>query len=282
MPPKVRPSSIEGIKRLAKRIASEKTVKHTAALDEAARVAGYQTFLHAKRGLSDAKAPAPIPNARKDKPMSSHDFKTFARARWVETINQFAPDGDMTIEWTKIDEIIAVLAPFMGSGKNHTHLPRGGGFDFLSVSRSPEKGCVEFGISGETAVVARPRRLVLERLASDPVQSFLMLELDELKPSAVNEEDAQAAQEHRQEEVIDIGRGRYVGLDADDDALPDGARTVLRLFNGQLMFVTKGSLWNGSSQTYRGTHDTGTHSEIRSLVQRWSDHAAEARSEAAR
>ncbi|MGO8036148.1 hypothetical protein [Rhizobium leguminosarum] len=41
MPTKqVRPSTIEGIKRLAKRIASEKAVKHTAALDEAARVAG--------------------------------------------------------------------------------------------------------------------------------------------------------------------------------------------------------------------------------------------------
>lgn len=51
-----RPSSIEGIKRLAKKIASEKSVKHTTALNEAAVLAGYQNFTHAKHALSPPRA----------------------------------------------------------------------------------------------------------------------------------------------------------------------------------------------------------------------------------
>lgn len=276
--PKVRPSSIDGIKRLAKRIASEKSLKHTAALDEAARIAGYQTFLHAKRSLSRANEPAPPPNARTLAAMNSSDFHTRARSLWVDTINQFASDGDATISWDDIDDIVRVMSRFMGSNKNHAHLPTGGGFDLLSVRQSVERGCIEFQVFTGSAIIAKPRRLVLERLASDPAQSFLMLELDDLPPAvARDDERAERARAWRQEELLDLGGGDYVERGSvDEEDIPDTARNVVRLFNGQVMLVTKGSIWNGTSATYSGLHDTGSHSEIRKVIQEISDKLAEA------
>ncbi|MGV2166178.1 hypothetical protein ACQZ40_07355 [Agrobacterium sp. 16-172Ci] len=274
--PKVRPSSVHGIKRLAKRIASEKSLKHTAALDEAARIAGYQTFLHAKRSLSRANEPAPPPNARTSAAMNSSDFHTRTRSLWVDTINQFA-SGDATISWDDIDDIVRVMSPFMGSNKNHAHLPTGGGFDFLSVRKSVERGCIEFQVFSGSAIIAKPRRLVLERLSSDPAQSFLMLELGDLRPAvARDEERTERASNRRQEELLDLGGGDYVerGSVYEED-IPDTARNVVRLFNGQVMLVTKGSIWNGTSVTYSGVHDTGTHSEIRKVIQEISDKLAE-------
>ncbi|MFK8402414.1 DUF5623 domain-containing protein [Pseudomonas sp. BGr12] len=50
------PSTLDGIKRLAKAIKREFGITHHDALEEAARKAGFQNFLHAKRAI--AKAPA--------------------------------------------------------------------------------------------------------------------------------------------------------------------------------------------------------------------------------
>lgn len=48
----VRPSSIDGIKRLAKQIKKDGGIQHAAALDEAARAASFENFKHARRSLS--------------------------------------------------------------------------------------------------------------------------------------------------------------------------------------------------------------------------------------
>ncbi|MBX9909285.1 MAG: hypothetical protein K2Z25_11275 [Beijerinckiaceae bacterium] len=49
----IRPSSIEGIKRLAKTISKRDNIKHAKALDEASRVSGFANFQHARRSLAD-------------------------------------------------------------------------------------------------------------------------------------------------------------------------------------------------------------------------------------
>lgn len=46
------PSTIAGICRLAKTIRRERGIKHTIALDAAAKIAGFENFKHAKRQLS--------------------------------------------------------------------------------------------------------------------------------------------------------------------------------------------------------------------------------------
>jgi hypothetical protein len=52
----IRPSTLEGIKRLAKSIKVERGIQHATALDDAAHAAGFQNFRHAKSALSGAKA----------------------------------------------------------------------------------------------------------------------------------------------------------------------------------------------------------------------------------
>lgn len=287
----VRPSSIEGIKRLAKKIASEKGVKHTTALNEAAVLAGYQNFTHAKHELSPPsptpRSNVPASNARTQPPMSRSDFHKRSRSEWIAKIDRITNSGDATLSWQRVDDIVRTLEPFMGSSKNHAHLPRGGGFDFLSVAIGKEPGCIEFGIFTGTTVVVKPRRLVLERIAADPAESFLMLELDDLEPSGSNQEDRERSILRRQEETIEVSRGEYVGRAGYDDGylvdsrgyereLPEDARPVLRLLNGQIMFVTKGSIWNGSSRTYSGLHDGMTTVQIRAVIQQIIDDLAAA------
>ncbi|GGA94650.1 hypothetical protein GCM10011491_23680 [Brucella endophytica] len=47
----VRPSSIEGIKRLAKAISKRDKIKHSQALDQASKASGFANFTHARRSL---------------------------------------------------------------------------------------------------------------------------------------------------------------------------------------------------------------------------------------
>ncbi|RWX59420.1 hypothetical protein EN780_34505, partial [Mesorhizobium sp. M4B.F.Ca.ET.089.01.1.1] len=54
----VQPSSIEGIKRLAKAISKRDAIPHTKALDTASQVSGFGNFQHAHRLLSNRSADA--------------------------------------------------------------------------------------------------------------------------------------------------------------------------------------------------------------------------------
>ena len=47
----IRPSTLDGIKRLAKSIKTERAIQHAVALDESARLAGFENFRHARNKL---------------------------------------------------------------------------------------------------------------------------------------------------------------------------------------------------------------------------------------
>lgn len=280
------PASIAGIKRLAKKIASEKSVTHTAALEEAAKLAGYQNFIHAKRALS-AEASRPkqesprVSNARKPE-MQYSDFHIRARTKWTATIDQFAT-GNESLSWTSAADILRTLEPFMGSNANHAHLPTGGGFDFKSVGFSTERGCLDFYIDGRLFITVKPGRLRLERIAADPAESFLLLELDALDTTGVYDADRDASnREYGQEEVVDLGGGKFVQRHGVDDGfyydrnrtmrdLPDEYRIMSRFLNGQILLVTKGSIWNGARGTYDGTHNRMSAADIREAIERVID-----------
>jgi hypothetical protein len=53
----IRPSTLDGIKRLAKSLKIERGIQHVRALDDAAQVAGFQNFRHASNVLSTAAKP---------------------------------------------------------------------------------------------------------------------------------------------------------------------------------------------------------------------------------
>ena len=274
------PASLAGIKRIAKRIATEKSIKHTAALEEAAKLAGYQTFLHAKRALATAGTPPPRSTSaqtRRQTAMTYNDFHLKTRTAWTAAINNLAA-GDRSMGWTRLDDIERTVTPFLGRNYSHAHLPTGGGFDFWSVKQSRERGCLEFAYSDRNVIVVKPRGLIIERIDADPAESFVLLELDRLDTSgAYNEERSGAMREDGVEEVLEID-GRYYSRDGVDDGyyrdengrerdLPDRWRIVVRFVKGQILIVVKGSIWNGSSKTYSGMHNTMGADEIRGAIE---------------
>lgn len=73
----IRPSTLDGIKRLAKSLKNERNVQHVRALDDAAKEAGFQNFRHASNVLRTASKP--------ESPHSSH--RIFLTAYWKDSEN---------------------------------------------------------------------------------------------------------------------------------------------------------------------------------------------------
>lgn len=280
-----RPSSIDGIKRFAKLIKAEKGFQHTSALNEAATLAGYQNFAHAKRALASKGKPAPgrqistPPSQERPKTMTNDDFLANARETWVRSIDAAAGPGDShSVTWRGPAEISRALSHVMGSGRNHAHLPGGGGMDITAVEPSSERGCLDLRVGRRTIYRVKPDRLVLERIQSRPVESFLLLELEELGPSGAYPEDESAERAARPfptEEYVEGGDGELYerstwdgGVTPDGDPLPDGSRLVVRFMRGKVLFVSKGSIWNGWSATYDGRHSNMSAADIRSIIER--------------
>lgn len=273
------PSSLEGIKRLAKKIRRQSSVPHTQALDVASRTAGFENFTHARKQLAQNGVTTHSPD-RFD------DFLNSNRAKWTSVVESVNPDTKPQIVWTGFDEIRRALIPFMGDNFNHAHLPTGGGQDYNTVSAARERDCLEFSIDYWSAHIVRPEKLVLETIQSHPEESFLLLELANLEKSGAydelyrsyDDEDWRRYESWRREDVLDV-YGEYfereywdrcsLGQDenGDDIPLPEDARTVVRWMNGKILFVSKGSLWNSIPATYDGRHDRMTSSEIRKFIE---------------
>jgi hypothetical protein len=286
-----RPSSIGGIKRLAKELKVKRGLQHARALDEAARLAGYANFAHARRALSDSRVQGrgTPSRPRKEPQMEFSDFHRRARAAWVDAVMSVAgPDARSSLTWRGVDTIARVLTPIMGSNNNHTHLPGGGGLDMQRVRPAlNEQGCLEFFPDESDAYVylMKPKRLTLEFMGHAPAESFFHLELDELEPTGIyaepedDKEDEWAPLSSRyqrvSEDVVELGPHQYVSRSGwDDGLLPDGrhlprhSRLVVRCFRGAAMAVAKGSLWNGAAGTYDGRHSRMTPDQIRGVIER--------------
>ena len=79
------PSSLDGIKRLAKSLKVEQGIQHVRALDEAARLAGFQNFRHARKALCDG--------AKSEHPHSG--YRTFITVYWKD--RETGRDGRETL-----------------------------------------------------------------------------------------------------------------------------------------------------------------------------------------
>lgn len=286
------PTSVDGIKRLARRLKAQELIPHSKALDAAARHAGFSNFIDAKRRLATSAAShgrASPPKMPKGQSMPLEDFHQRARAQWDSAVASIAsPSDPRTKVWRGVRNITDALTPLMGEGRNHAHLPTGGGQDFEAVRLSSEPGCLEFRVGRRTGYVVKPKSLTLERIDS-PGNSFLLLALDELEPSGVYHVEPDEDEDHEEinrrrldrgsEEVLELGPGQYedrnlwdrgfLGYDQDgrEQPMPDEARIVVRFFRGSILFVSKGSLWNGSPRTYDGEHDGLTPDLIRAAIE---------------
>lgn len=198
------------------------------------------------------------------------------RERWIAAIAEAAPATESSKVWREVDEIASVLQLFVGEQMNHTMLPTGGGQDVAEVHPSIEPGCLELRISRKRIYIVRPERLTLERIDGEEAESFLLLELANLKPSGVYEDMGEGLRE----ELLEVGLGYYFDrahldygyLDHDENGdempIPDDYRLVVRWLNGKLLFVAKASIWNQHSATYDARHNRMSASRIREIIER--------------
>lgn len=280
-----RPSSLDGIKRLAKAIKADKGLLHARALDEAATLAGFQNFAHAKRALGSKGLQAPgrqnhnLPSSERPTAMTTlDDFQTRAGSDWVRSISTVlgTPPASSTT-WQRRGDIVNALSPIMGSNRNHALLPDGGGMDIDGIAVSREAGCLDMLLGRRTYYRVKPRNLVLEWIESDPAESFFLLELDQLGLSGAypeDEEDEGRIKRLTTEEYVETGDGELYeravwddGTTPDGDRLPSDAKLVVRFLRGKVLFVSKGSIWNSNPGTYDGRHSNMTAVQIRTIIE---------------
>ena len=265
----LRPKTIAGIKRLAKRLQSNSTLTRSAALDAASMQAGFQNFAHANHLIDQAKAP---PASVQSHSISQREaYRAHSRAEWVEKINGVpGASGSASLSWDSLPDMARVLDAFMGSGQNHCHFPTGGGHDLTGAHLSRfEPGCLEFRVTNRLVYIGRPVRLRLERIEAEP------MELPESGVYLTDEDDDTPRRILDHEELVDLGGGEYAERGAWDrgfthdpeDPLPDSARLVNRILRGDLMLVGKASVWNGSAQTYNGLHNKLGSAGVRQLIE---------------
>lgn len=210
------------------------------------------------------------------------DFHAECLRAWLAAISKAAgPSPADSMTWRGLQRIREALQPFMGENHNHAHLPTGGGFDFVRADIAAEPGCLSFAVDDGMVEIMKPRCVSLEYFPDDPGESFLLLELDELTPSGANDYASRD-----KEEVLEYPLGSYLsrelwerGYLRLDEAerkipLPPESRLACRWFGGKVLFVGKGSWWNGNPRTYDGRHNSMTAAQIRAAI----EHAREQRS----
>ena len=212
--------------------------------------------------------------------MPRHDYLEECRAKWLTAVEQaFGATPATSSTGRGGSAIVAALQPFTRA-VNHLHFPEGGGHDIKEIKFGREHGTIEFVVNERIAYVTKPLAMTLEYVEAAPAESFIIVELDRLERSDVYEIDGDACGERRSEELVELSPGLYVeraiwdaGYSGQDKTgrdlpLPSEARLVHRLFDGRLMLVTKGSIWNGSPGTYDGRHDRWSNGQIRMFIER--------------
>lgn len=208
--------------------------------------------------------------------MAVSQYLSDARDKWVSAVKSVVGSSPHSASWTGHSAIATALQPF-ASAVNHAHFATGGGMDMDTVSLAPEAGCIEIGTSG-AVYLFKPKALHLEVIPGAIAESFLLIELDRLKPTGVYEGVYNSAG-FESEELLDLGSANYVSRShadrgyygTDDDGnerpLPNTARIVIRVLNGSILIVSKGTAWNASSGTYDGRHAKMNVSDIRTTIE---------------
>jgi len=114
----IRPTTLEGIKRLAKSLKVERGVQHVQALDVASQAAGFQNFRHASNALRTSPAPE----------QEIHGYRIFLTAYWEQRESGASGRETLTIwlssPWTNLITPLQLknhraLAGFRMDGPDH-------------------------------------------------------------------------------------------------------------------------------------------------------------------
>lgn len=120
----------------------------------------------------------------------------------------------------------------------------------------------------------KPIRMTVEKFHDDPLESFALIELADLKPVL-----KEGPFEWPQQEVVELPDEGYVKREVidrgyvrtDDEGtevpIPSGWRIVMRRTGGKILLTSKFGLWNSDTSTYDGRHNRMTASDIRAVLQ---------------
>lgn len=207
--------------------------------------------------------------------MQQETYHDRCRERWIAAIREAVGDNPPeTSVWRTQAAIAAAAQPFTRA-VNHLLFATRGGHDIEALAYGHEPGTLVFRVREGLIYTAKVESMALEYIAASPAESFVMFDLGELASSGFYEDRPDS----RSEELVELEPGRFAPRevwdagyadrdeDGDEIPLPESARLVHRLFNGRLMMVTKGSLWNGTSWTYSGLHNRMTNDEIREAIE---------------
>lgn len=190
---------------------------------------------------------------------------------WAQLVDSVIGYGSLSsVVWERPIPIMNGLSPFLGH-PNIAFWSPDGYRNLTSVRLAAEAGCLELRSSVEVPSIVRPHRLTLQRVGDE---SFLLLELAELKPLGVCDKSSYDRRlVYNYEEVCELFSGNYADRDVYDevsDAVDDlraNARVVTRWFGGQILVVSPGSVLNLNRQNDDGRLSSKTVAEIRAIIE---------------
>lgn len=210
----------------------------------------------------------------------NEDFHEQNLEQWFEIQRKLFPTAfPKRVVWEELNDIINILKVVSSyDNLNHMFFPNGGGSDLENARASHEKGCIELDF--QLIGIVKPKRLLFESFGYNPEWNYFRLELDELEPSGVNEnEDGEEPYERNNdsEAVSELYPGQYdkyniVGYRYEYEEMgydiPKSARHVTRWFRGALVIFNKRSPYNLTTYTYDGRHNEMSTDEFRDYIQR--------------
>ena len=172
-------------------------------------------------------------------------------------------------EWGDTESIISVLNTVgPKTNLNHLFFPSGGGLDLERATLSQrEPGCIEL-ITDGCVNILKPKSLQFESFGAGEEWDYFRLECTYLNPSGVYP----ASSVDGYEEVLDLGRGRYVNRSYWDhgeyngEPLPAIAEPVSRYFEGAFVIFQKTSTYQDIPSTYDGQHSKMDAGKFREFI----------------
>lgn len=190
---------------------------------------------------------------------------------WSNAIQKaFGKEPPRSKSWSDPFKVANVLLHFMEG--NYAYLTPDGHLPLFGVGVHDDGKRLLFDLSESGLLEMIVDRATFEYIEKAPIESFFLLELKSMRPSGLYEELRAHEQVVRFDGAdYDYSVAEHGVFEHDEDGnevpLPEDARTVLRLLDGKLLIVSKGSMWNHSDGTWAGIHANKSPAEVRADIE---------------
>ena len=199
----------------------------------------------------------------------NEEFRERNPVQWTDLERELFPTGLPTRAiWDRRGDIVAVLKRIGAAGDlGHMFFPTGGGLHLDNVGESWEENCIELSAGGNIYIL-KPRRLIFDSFGADSSWNYFRLETHELEILGQYEFDFHS----KQEDLTEIAEGQYtypeavVYDDFDGERLPDTARSVTRILEGDFVIFSIISPYNLNSKTYDARHNKMNADQFREYI----------------